>query len=142
MKALKKLMITGLLALPLPALAANATVYKDPNCGCCAAYVDILEEAGYEVNVENTGDLMAVKAEHGVPRMLSSCHTTLIDGYVFEGHIPLKSVERVLEERPMIRGIAVPGMPAGSPGMGGAQQGPIKVYYLADGGEPKLYAAH
>lgn len=93
-------------------------VYRDPECGCCEAWAQIAREAGYEVTVESRADMPAIKARYGVPADLQSCHTAVVGGYAVEGHVPLKSVARLLAEQPRdIRGIAVPGMPRGSPGM-------------------------
>ncbi len=102
-----------------PAAARPAmVVHKDPNCGCCQSWADIAERAGYPVQIVNEADMAAVKARLGVPEELASCHTTEVSGLIVEGHVPLETVERMLRERPQgLRGIAVPGMPAGSPGM-------------------------
>lgn len=115
---------------PAVALGANATLYKSPTCGCCGLYVEYLEANGYSVDVRHPVDLGAVKARHGVAPELASCHTTLIDGYAFEGHVPLDAVERVLEQRPPVSGVSVPGMPTGVPGMGGPFQPPLQVFTL------------
>jgi hypothetical protein len=112
-------------AAPSPA-AANAhadvqseklVVYKSPSCGCCGAWVDHVEEAGFEVEVHDVMNVQPVKDQHGLPGHLGSCHTTLVGGYVVEGHVPADLIRRLLAERPEIAGIAVPGMPLGSPGM-------------------------
>jgi len=104
-------------APPPPRLAAM-TVYRDPSCGCCEAWAGIARSAGHQVTVIDHPDMAAVKRQHGVPEELASCHTTIVDGYALEGHVPLAAVARLLKERPAgIRGIAVPGMPRGSPGM-------------------------
>lgn len=92
-------------------------VYHDPNCGCCSLWVEHMEENGFEVETVLETDLNRIKHEHGVPRDLPSCHTAIIDGYVVEGHVPAADVKRLLQERPDARGISVPGMPLGSPGM-------------------------
>ena len=93
-------------------------VYRDPECGCCEAWAAIARDAGYAVTVESRTDMPAIKARHGVPDELQSCHTAIVGGYAIEGHVPLASVARLLADRPAdIRGIAVPGMPRGSPGM-------------------------
>jgi hypothetical protein len=104
---------------PEPAArGASIHVYRDPECGCCEAWAAIARDAGYAVTVESRTDMPAIKARHGVPDELHSCHTAIADGYAIEGHVPLASVARLLAERPAdIRGIAVPGMPRGSPGM-------------------------
>ena len=94
----------------------TVAVTKDPSCGCCAKWVDHLRQAGFTVTVTE-GPVTAVKARLGVPRELASCHTALVDGYVVEGHVPADAIKRLLAERPNGTGLAVPGMPAGSPGM-------------------------
>lgn len=115
---------------PSLALGANATVYKSPTCGCCALYVDYLEAHGYSVDVRHPPDLGGVKARNGVAPELASCHTMRIDGYTFEGHVPLDAIERVLAQRPPVSGISVPGMPTGVPGMGGPFRPPLQVFTL------------
>ena len=92
-------------------------VYKSPTCGCCALCVDHMREAGFELDVEDTDDMIAVKVDAGLPLQLQSCHTALVGGYVFEGHIPAEVIARFLAEKPSASGLAVPGMPIGSPGM-------------------------
>ena len=98
---------------PLPAV----TVYKSPTCGCCREWVAHLRRHGFPVRSEDLAELQAVKTRHGVPPALQSCHTALVAGYVVEGHVPADLVERLLRERPKVAGLAVPGMPVGSPGM-------------------------
>lgn len=98
--------------------AAAMTVYRDPSCGCCEAWADIARSAGYQVTVNDHPDMPAIKRQHRVPEDLLSCHTTIVGGYAVEGHVPIEDVRRLLKERPAgIRGIAVAGMPIGSPGM-------------------------
>jgi hypothetical protein len=94
-------------------------VHKDPNCGCCKNWVRHLTEANFAVTIQETSNLAAVRARLGVPSDLTACHTAEIDGYVIEGHVPAAAVRRLLETRPAAIGLAVPGMPAGSPGMEG-----------------------
>ncbi|CAO1665848.1 DUF411 domain-containing protein [Salinicola sp. NYA28a] len=146
MKHLKKFTMAALLAFPLSGLGAetSATLYKNPNCGCCAEYAKYLERSGFEVETIDTHDLAKMKAEHDVSEELQGCHTTLIDNYVFEGHVPVESVTQVLEEKPFIKGLSVPGMPLGSPGMSGEKQGPLEVYTLAfqPTDTPEVYATH
>ncbi|UTW10738.1 DUF411 domain-containing protein [Marinobacterium rhizophilum] len=135
------LLVMGLL-LPGAATAGEpvkGTMYKNPQCGCCQGHADYLAEQGFEIDVIPTDDLTLFKQQHGVPRQLEGCHTLLIDGYVIEGHVPANSIRRLLQERPQIRGIAVPGMPAGSPGMGGQKTAPLAIYELADG-MPRVFA--
>ena len=92
-------------------------VYKDPGCGCCSAWADHLKAAGFTVNVTEKADLAEFKTAHGVPAKARSCHTALVGGYVLEGHVPAADVQKLLKEKPAVLGIAVPGMPIGSPGM-------------------------
>jgi hypothetical protein len=122
----------------------KATVYKDPNCGCCHNYVGYLRENGFDVEVVDTGDMMSVKQQAGVPAEFEGCHSTLVGGYVVEGHVPADIVKRLLQEQPSIRGISLPGMPLGSPGMDGKKEGPFVIYEISNadtgGGAPKVYA--
>ncbi|GAA5172586.1 MULTISPECIES: DUF411 domain-containing protein [Halomonadaceae] len=148
MKHVKTIAFTALLMLlfPLSGLAAvtQATLYKSPNCGCCAAYADYLEKNGFDVEVIDTNDLAEIKAEYNIPEKLYGCHSTLIDNYVFEGHINVESIKQVLAEKPSIKGLSVPGMPLGAPGMGGEKQGPIEVYTLSfqPTNSPEVYATY
>ena len=93
-------------------------VTKSPTCGCCGAWVALAREEGYDITVTDTDDITNAKLDAGVPGNMWACHTAMIDGYVVEGHVPFAALTKLLEERPDIAGIAVPGMPAGSPGMG------------------------
>ena len=124
-----------------PSLPA-VTVYKSPTCGCCTSWVDHLRASGFPVDVQDVDDLQAVKAEHGIPAALQSCHTAVVDGYVVEGHVPAGDVKRLLAEAPDAAGLAVPGMPVGSPGM---EQGdtvqPYDVLLLGDGAS-SVFAHH
>lgn len=92
-------------------------VHHDPSCGCCSAWVEHLQAEGFEVRQHKTRDLRSVKIEHGITAELASCHTALVEGYVIEGHVPAADIKRLLEEGPDVAGLAVPGMPHGSPGM-------------------------
>ncbi len=100
-----------------PARLPDVTVYMSPTCGCCAEWVAHLRRHGFGVKAEHIEDLQPVKARHGVPAELQSCHTALVAGYVVEGHVSADLVERLLREAPKVVGLAVPGMPIGSPGM-------------------------
>ena len=98
--------------------SAAMTIYRDPGCGCCEEWAERAREAGFQVAVTDHNNMPAVKRQHGVPEELASCHTTLVGGYVLEGPVPLDEVKRLLSDRPSaISGIAVAGMPRGSPGM-------------------------
>ena len=100
-----------------PAEAVTITVYKTPTCGCCTKWIDHLEDAGFTIDARDLPDLTALKAENGVPAGMASCHTATVDGYVVEGHVPAEDIRRLLADRPAVAGLAVPGMPMGSPGM-------------------------
>jgi hypothetical protein len=100
-------------AAPLP----GVTVYKSPTCGCCTEWVAHVQRHGFSVKTVDLADLRPIKVRHGVPAALESCHTALVEGYVVEGHVPADLIERLLRERPRVVGVAVPGMPVGSPGM-------------------------
>ena len=95
----------------------KVVVTKDPNCGCCGGWVEHMKAAGFSVEVVTTPQVNRVKARLGVPDALASCHTAEVGGYVIEGHVPADAVKRLLAEKPQARGLAVPGMPIGSPGM-------------------------
>ena len=92
-------------------------VTKDPSCGCCSAWADHIRAAGFSIETRETSDINRFKVRQGVPRALFSCHTADVGGYVIEGHVPAQAIKRLLAERPQAKGLAVPGMPAGSPGM-------------------------
>ncbi len=128
MRLLSLLIAAAIAAQASTVFAQNkpeAVVYKDPYCGCCAGYAAHLQAAGYTVTVRDHDDMAAVKRRLGVPQSLESCHTVLIDGYVVEGHVPLTTLARLLEERPDLIGIALPGMSVGTPGMEGPKSEPF-----------------
>lgn len=119
-------------------------LHKDPNCGCCQSWADIAQNAGFPVQVVNEADMTAVKARLGVPQQLASCHTTEVAGLTVEGHVPIDVVEGMLRERPQgLRGIAVPGMPAGSPGMEmpDGRTEPFQVIAFFEDGRTSVYAS-
>ncbi len=118
--------------------AKQATLYKNPQCDCCEGYATYLRDHGFEVKVTATHDLPLIKKEHHVPASLEGCHTTLIDGYVVEGHVPVGSIGKLLNERPDIRGISLPGMPTGSPGMSGTKTKLFRIIEIS--GEQKVFA--
>src|SRR5258705_8246570 len=114
----------GAAIMPLSSAFAQSPsilVHKDPNCGCCAGWVQHLKAAGFAVTVEDTSNLQSVRKRLRVPADLAACHTAEVDGYVLEGHVPAVAVRRLLDKRPAATGLAVPGMPVGSPGMGGGE---------------------
>jgi hypothetical protein len=116
-------------------------VWKSPTCGCCEGWVEHLRAAGYPVQIEDVMDIAAIKREKGVPAELHACHTAMVDGYLVEGHVPADVVDRMLSERPMMAGIAVPGMPVGSPGMEvpGTPAQPYEVIAFTAHGEKRVY---
>ena len=124
--------------------AADGTrmvVYKTPTCGCCRAWVDHVQAAGFAVEVRDMPDVAPVKHEHGLPGHLASCHTAIVDGYVVEGHVPADVIRRMLRERPQVAGIAVPGMPVGSPGMEvpGGRKDPYDIIAFSRDGKVSVY---
>jgi hypothetical protein len=135
-------------AAPAPQAARTAAtaegtrmvVYKTPTCGCCRAWVENMQSAGFAVEVHDMPDVAPVKSEHGVPGHLASCHTAIVDGYVVEGHVPADVIRRMLAERPQVAGIAVPGMPAGSPGMEmGGRKDPYDIIAFSRDGKVSVY---
>jgi len=115
-------------------------VYKDPNCGCCKEWIKHLEQNGFTVEVVDMPDLSAVKMKYGVSDNLRSCHTGVIGDYVIEGHVPADLIVKMLEEKPQIAGLAVPGMPMGSPGMEGATKEAYDVLTFDRAGHTTVYA--
>ncbi|MEO6235531.1 MAG: DUF411 domain-containing protein [Vicinamibacterales bacterium] len=117
-------------------------VYKSPTCGCCAKWVEHVNGAGFTSSVTNLPDMAAIKTKHGVPAELASCHTSLVGGYVIEGHVPAEDIRRLLRERPAIVGLAAPGMPAGSPGMDVPNSPAFQVLSFDKNGRTKVFATH
>jgi hypothetical protein len=145
--------LTVILALAFAAPAAHAQkaaaakphmiVYKSPTCGCCAKWVDYVQANGFTAAVTNMPDVTPVKIAHKLPPRLASCHTTLINGYVIEGHVPVEDVRRLLKQKPAnVAGLAAPGMPAGSPGMDVPGSPPYDVLAFDKSGATSVYATH
>lgn len=128
---------------PTSSSAIEVTVFKSPTCGCCKNWVEHLREHAFTVVAKDTSDLTSVKRTFRVPDALQSCHTAFVNGYVVEGHVPAEDIRRMLKEKPKIAGIAVAGMPAGSPGM---EMGPRKDAYTVMAfqrdGRTSVYARH
>jgi hypothetical protein len=124
--------------------APTVQVYKSPTCGCCANWVTHLQRNGFTTKVTETDNVADIKTKHGVPSRVQSCHTAIVDGYVLEGHVPAADVQRLLRERPAVVGIAVPGMPIGSPGMEvpNMRPQPYDVVAFTKQGELKVFASH
>ena len=108
-------------------------VFKTPSCGCCNGYVLFLEKEKFKVKQTNMGSLHAIKQKFNIPLEMQSCHTTTMDKYFIEGHVPLEAINKLLKEQPDIDGIALPGMPIGTPGMPGDKDEPYVIYQLIDG---------
>jgi len=124
--------------------APTVRVYKSPTCGCCANWVKHLQQHGFTTQVTETDDVADIKAKNNVPSRVQSCHTAIVDGYVLEGHVPAADVQRLLKERPAVVGLAVPGMPIGSPGMEVPNVKPQAYNVIAfdKQGQLKIYASH
>ena len=138
-----KILITALtLGVQLSANAADIAVklYRNPTCGCCEVYARYLRSNGFAVQIIDTTDLTSIKQKYAVPSHLEGCHTAIIGNYVFEGLIPADQIKRVLNEQLKIKGLSVPGMPVGAPGMPGDKRGPIYVYSLEPASPPKVFA--
>ena len=116
----------------------TATLYKNPQCGCCEGYAEYLRENGFAVTVEPTDELVAMSRAAGIADELQGCHLMVVDDYVVSGHVPVDTVNRLLSERPPIKGVTLPGMPMGSPGMVGARTEPFTIYEVGDG-PAKIY---
>jgi hypothetical protein len=119
--------------------AETILVYQNPTCGCCGEWVEHLEAHGFRVRVDKTDNMAVVKAQYGVPQPATSCHTGIVGGYVIEGHVPADLIGRMLRERPEIAGLAVPGMPMGSPGMEGPYNDPYDVIAFTANGQGYIY---
>jgi hypothetical protein len=140
---MKRILLSALLlAVSFTAAATEIAVYKSPTCGCCSKWVRHLEANGFRVKSYDVKDVNSYKDRYGVPVTLGSCHTAIVDGYVVEGHVPAADIKRLLAERPAIKGIAVPGMPAGSPGMEGPVTDRYDVLSFDANGETKTFARH
>ncbi|ASY65687.1 CopG protein (plasmid) [Sinorhizobium sojae CCBAU 05684] len=140
---LKGLILTSILSGVTPALAGekDVTLYKNPECGCCEGYADYLRQNGFNVAVKPTHDLAEMSREAGVPDDVQGCHLSMIDGYVVSGHVPIGTINKLLTERPNIKGVTLPGMPMGSPGMSGPKEAPFEMLEIKkSGGVGGVYA--
>lgn len=120
------------------------TVRKHPSCGCCSVWIEHLRDAGFPVQAQDVEDMAAVKDAAGVPQAMASCHTAEVGGYFVEGHVPAADIARLLRERPAAKGLAVPGMPLGSPGME-TEDGTVQAYtveLVLPSGETVAFAQH
>jgi hypothetical protein len=118
------------------------TVYKDPSCGCCKNWIEHLVKHGYRVDAKDTPQMTEIKRTLGVPEALTSCHTAVVNGYLIEGHVPAEDVDRLLRQKPKVAGLAVPGMPMGSPGMEGPRSQRYQVLSFDKSGKTTVFANH
>ena len=128
-----------------PSLAGDlpdVEVWKDPNCGCCSKWIKHLREAGFDVIAHDTGNVGAARERLGMPQRYAACHSAKVGNYVIEGHVPADDIKRLLKERPMAKGLAVPGMPMGSPGMEGPRSEAYQTLLIGPGGTAKVFAEH
>ena len=125
-----------------PATGVEMTVYKSPTCGCCKGWIKHMKRNGFAVKAYNVNDVTPLKTRNGVPTRLTSCHTALVGGYVVEGHVPARDIRRLLEERPAIKGLAVPRMPMGSPGMEGSRKVRYQILSFDRDGNTAVYASY
>ncbi len=121
--------------------AADIVVYKSPTCGCCNSWIDHLKENGFTVEAHDSDVMGLVKTELGVPRDLRSCHTARVGNYIVEGHVPADLIAKMLKEEPAISGLAVPGMPMGSPGMEGHRNDPYDIISFAKDGKREIFGS-
>ena len=121
---------------------ARVALYKSPACGCCGNWARHLRANGFTVDIGDVGDVDAVRVKAGVPAKLASCHTAFVGGYVIEGHVPAAEIRTLLAERPNALGLAVPGMPAGAPGMDGTPAGGFDVLLFQPDGTSRVYRTY
>lgn len=133
-------LIGGRYALATPRRGPEILVYKSPTCGCCRLWVDHIVEAGFQPTIRDVENLAPLKAELGIPMPLQSCHTALVGGYLLEGHVPADLALKLLTDRPEALGLAVPGMPMGSPGMEGPRKDAYDVILFSRDGGTSVYA--
>jgi hypothetical protein len=128
-----------MLATAVRAAPVAVTLYKNPECGCCEGYADYLRAHGFKVTVKATNDLAEISRKAGIPPELEGCHTAFIENYVVDGHVPVEVINKLLTDHPAIKGITLPGMPGGSPGMSGEKTGPFTIYAVGQDGKVNTY---
>ena len=134
--------VPAVTAVRLMAAAPKIQVFKTPTCGCCANWVKHLQANGFEVAVKEVQDTGEYRRQYGVPEKLLSCHTGVVEGYALEGHVPAAEIHRLLKERPKAKGLSVPGMPMGSPGMEGSMSQAFSVILFDSEGKTSVYQSY
>jgi hypothetical protein len=134
--------VTAAAPTVMPAAKPTITVYKDPNCGCCKNWIEHLRKHGFTVDAKDTPDMATIKSTLGVPSDLRSCHTAVVAGYLIEGHVPAVDIDRLLASKPKVKGLAVPAMPMGSPGMEGGEAQHYQVVAFDKGGKTSVFAKY
>ena len=119
--------------------SVSVMLYKSPECGCCDGYADYLRHNGFTVTAKATNDLAEISKKAGIPTELQGCHTAFISDYVVDGHVPVEAIRKLLAERPAIKGVTLPGMPPGSPGMPGEKIGPFTIYAIGQDGNSSVF---
>ena len=142
MRPFHTIVLSLALLSPVAAIADSipATLYKNPQYGCCEGHAEYLRQNGFAVRVKASHDLPLINRENGVPPDLEGCHTILVGGYVVEGHVSAATIKRLLAEHPAVKGISLPGMPTGSPGMPGPKLEPFTIYTFGGDGGPQVFA--
>jgi hypothetical protein len=138
---IRQTLLAALLAMPALAMAATPVinVYKSATCGCCEGWVKHLRENGFTVEAHDVANPSDMREKMGMPDKLGSCHTAVVEGYAIEGHVPAADIKRLLASKPKAKGLAVPAMPLGSPGMEGPRKDAYDVYLVLPDGSPKVY---
>ncbi|MEP6535625.1 MAG: DUF411 domain-containing protein [Bryobacteraceae bacterium] len=137
-----KIVLALLLSAGLQAAEPEITVFKTKTCGCCGKWVEHVRASGFKVTVKEVASTAEYQKQYGVPERLQSCHTAIVGGYTIEGHVPAADIQRLLKERPKAKGLAVPGMPAGSPGMEGARSDAYSVVQFDAAGAASVYRTY
>jgi hypothetical protein len=140
----KQALIVAAMSMSLATAQAATTiqVFKSATCGCCGKWVEHMRAAGFQVSTRDVADVGAERKRLGMPDRLGSCHTATVSGYTLEGHVPAADVQHLLKQKPKALGLAVPGMPPGSPGMEGAHAGPYDTLLVSADGNTRVFAAH
>ena len=148
----KMILVVGVIAMALliagcsktdsptgEATKGSVKLFKSESCGCCTGYATYMGQKGYDVEINQMETLNAVKDEQGIPSSLQSCHTMVVGDYFVEGHVPVEAIEKLLAEKPDIKGIALPGMPSASPGMPGSKKGDFVIYAVKNDGSSEEF---